>query len=271
MEMTAKVRPAEAPLLTAMAIALAAAVLSLSSMTGAALAQQRGNAQAEQSQALRNRGGFVSTPPPVGRYVAETGESFTLDRSGRLPLLRFDRRDETWVLRATPAPRGDVIYRNDAGDQVLRVTSSGGVTVFSPRSPGGSPASLSGEGQSLSPPTLGPAQVFNLMARRSGMLTQAVGRLVEVNVDTGAESEALTVEAIITTTDAVLRVARSPTARGSLNRLRSVTIVEGPRASVSYNGGNLRVVVAPSQGVAGRPSSARVIRALLPDATTTNR
>ena len=72
------------------------------------------------------------------------GEGFILDRSGRHPLLRFDRRDETWVLRPSAAPRGDVIYRNDAGDQVLRVTPSGGMTVYTPRAPGGSPASFSG-------------------------------------------------------------------------------------------------------------------------------
>ena len=33
--------------------------------------------------------------------------------------------------------------------------------------------------------------------------------------------------ALIVTTDAVLRIARSPTARASLNRLRSITIAEG--------------------------------------------
>lgn len=264
MEMTAKVRSAENPLLTAMAIAIAAALLSVGSLATDAFAQQRGNAQAEQSQALRNRGGLSISPSPVGRYVAESGDAFTLDRSGRYPLLRFDRRDETWVLRPSPAPRGDVIYRNDAGEQVLRITSSGGVTVFTPRAPGGSPASLSGSGQTLSPPNLGPAQVFNLMARRSALLTQAMGRLVEINVDTGAESESLTVEALIVSTDAVLRIARSPTARASLNRLRSITIVEGGRASVAYNGGDLRITVAPTQGVAGRPSSARVVRAFLP-------
>ncbi|MFJ6024970.1 DUF4908 domain-containing protein [Brevundimonas sp. NPDC092305] len=264
MKLTARVRSAGGPLLTATAIAVAAAVLTLLFHVPAAVAQVRGNAQAEQSEALRNRGGLVITPPAVGRYVSESGEGFVLDRSGRYPLLRFDRRDETWVLRPSPAPRGDVIYRNDAGEQVLRTTPSGGLTVFTPRAPGGSPASLNGAGQSLGPPTLGPAQVFNLMARRSALLTQAMGRLVEINVDTGSSSESLTVEALIVTTDAVLRIARSPTARASLDRLRSITIAEGPRSGVVYTNGDLRVVVAPTQGVAGRPSSARIIRAVLP-------
>ena len=91
-----------------MAIAFAAVVLSLSSMLATeAFAQVRGNAQQEQGRSLLNRGdGRITASPPVGRYVSESGDGFILDRSGRYPLLRFDRRDETWVLRPTPAPRG---------------------------------------------------------------------------------------------------------------------------------------------------------------------
>ena len=246
-----------------MAIALATALLSTLPLAAGAQAQSRGNAQAEQSQSLRNRGGLSSPLPPTGRYVADSGEAFILDRSGQRPLLRFDRRDETWVLRPSAAPRGDVIYRNDAGDQLLRVTPGGGMTVYTPRAPGGSPASLSGPGQNLTPPTLGPAQLFQLMARRSAMLSQVMGRLIEINVDTDGEAEGLAVEALILSTDAVFRIARSPTARSSLDRLRSITIIEGQRASVIYSRGDLRIVVAPVQGAAGRPSSARVIRTIL--------
>lgn len=254
-----------------MAMALASATLLLSALDSEAQAQNRGNAQAEQSQSLRNSGGGSGALPPTGRYVAESGEAFVLDRSGQRPLLRFDRRDETWVLRPSAAPRGDVIYRNDAGDQLLRVTPGGGMTVYTSGAPGGSPASLSGPGQSLTPPTLGPAQMFQLMTRRSAMLSQSLGRLIEINVDTDAAAESLTVEALILSTDAALRIARSPTARASLERLRSITIVDGPRASVTYARGDLRIVVAPVQGVAGRPSSARVVQAFLTPAAPARR
>lgn len=246
-----------------MAIALAATALSLLSMPAEAQAQNRGNAQAEQSQTLRDRGVPTRTLPPTGRYVADSGDAFTLDRSGQRPLLRFDRRDETWVLRPTAAPRGDVIYRNDAGDQLLRVTPGGGLTVYTARAPGGSPASLAGPGQSLTPPTLGPFLLFQLMERRSAMISQALGRLVEINLS-GERSEALCVEALIVTTEAVIRIARSPTARQHLSQLRSITIIEGPRTSVTFARGQLIVVVNPDEGMAGRPSSARVIRTILP-------
>lgn len=246
-----------------MAIALAAVALSMAGFVSDSVAQNRGNAQAEQSRSLRDRRPDPPSLPPVGRYVADSGEGFILDRSGRHPLLRFDRRDETWVLRPSAAPRGDVIYRNDAGEQVLRVTPSGGMTVYTPRSPGGSPASFAGSGQSLTPPTLGPVLLFRLMAQRSAMVSQVVGRLVEVNLD-GQQSEALCVDALVVTTEAVIRIARSPTARQYISELRSISIVEGERAGVTYSRGRLVVTVDPGEGMAGRPSSARVIRTILP-------
>jgi hypothetical protein len=137
------------------------------------------------------------------------------------------------------------------------------MTIYTPRAPGGSPASCSGSGPSLTPPTLGPLLLFRLMAQRSALVSQAVGRLVEVNLD-GDQSESLCVEAMVVTTEAVIRIARSPTARQYIADLRSITIVEGGRAGVTYSRGRLTVTVNPNEGLAGRPSSARVIRAILP-------
>ena len=146
---------------------------------------------------------------------------------------------------------------------MLRVTPSGGITVYTSRNPGGSPVSQAGPAVSLEPTSLGPVQMFNLMTRRSGLVSDAMGRLIRINLS-GEESEALCIEALIVTTDAVVRIARSPSARPFLDRLRSITVVEGSRASVSYSQGDLRVVVDPRRGIAGRPSSARVIRAVIP-------
>lgn len=222
-------------------------------------AQQESNAQAQQSRSLRDRF-FSRNLPPVGRYTAENGQTFILDRSGTTSLLRFDRSLETWALRSSAAPRGDVLYRNDAGQLVLRVTPDGGMTLYGPRAPQGSPVSMVGPGESLEPPALGPFQLHSLMLRRSAMLNEALGHLVQVNLS-GDRSEALAVDALMVTTDAVLRMARSVTARSRLSRLRVITIVEGNRANVTYSNGELRVTTDPSRGAAGKPSSARIIEA----------
>jgi hypothetical protein len=246
--------------LTLCAALMGASAASAQVLTG----QERGNAQVEYSRQIRSQS-VTRTTPRIGRYSAATGQGFVLDQSGSQVLLRFDRSNETWVLRPSSAPRGDTIYRNDAGEQVLRVNASGGITLYSSRSPGGSPVSTeSGPVPSLEPQALGPVQLFNLMTRRSGLISDAVGRLVQINVY-GDESEALCVEALIVATDTVIRIARSPSAKPFLERLRVITIIEGNRSAVTYQRGELRVVVDPSRGVAGRPSSARIIRAIIPE------
>jgi hypothetical protein len=256
MSLRVTVRSAFGPLAAAMAVA---AVVAPTLVASSAEAQARSNAQAEQSRSMRERI-FGRSLPPTGRYVSESGEGFIWDRTAATPLMRFDRSVETWALRGSAAPRGDILYRNDAGELILRVTADGGMTLYTRRAPSGSPVSLAGPGERLTPTTLGPVQMFSLMARRSALVSRSLGRLVEINVS-GERSEALSVDALVVTTDTVMRMARSATARGYVSRLRSITITEGARASVTYAGGNLRVVVDPSRGPAGRPSSARIIQA----------
>jgi len=242
-----------------------ACVVAFAAIAGALIstptaAQVRGNAQAEQSRAI---GVLPTRPglPPSGRYVSDGGEAFILDGTGVLPLFRFERRPETWVLRATPAPRGDIIYRNDAGSQILRVTPAGGITLYTTMAPNGAPVSRTGPAEALTLPALGPIRLFTLMNQRGSLVSQALGRLVVINLS-GERSEALMVDALIVSTEAVIRMARSPTFRESIATLRSITLVEGDRSSVSFIRGDLRVVVDPNAGQAGRPSSARIIRAV---------
>jgi hypothetical protein len=257
-------RPALTPLPAAMAFAVAALALTTVGLAPEAAAQARANAQAQpsQSRSLRDRL-FGRNLPPVGRYVSESGESFVLDQSGARPLLRFESRQETWVLRPSSAPRGDTIYRNDAGDQILRITPDGGVTLYTVRAPNGSPASAAGPASPLSPPTLGPVRLFQFMGRQGRIVSQAVGRLVYFDVDTSPASEAVTVETITSVTEAITRMARTEGYRQRLNRLRSIRIAESDRTLVSFSSnGVLTVLIDARQGLAGRPSSARIIQAL---------
>ncbi len=260
-----RVETATGPLSATMAFVASVAptliVLTLLALTVPAVAeaQVRSNAQAEQARSFSRPP--ARTQPETGRYVAETGESFIFDRSGPRPLFRFASRNETWALTARPAPRGDIIYRNDAGDQILRVTPDGGMTLYSVRAPNGSPASMAGPAPALERPLLGPIQLSNLMVQRSFLMSRALGRMISVQLD-GEQDEGLCTDALMVTTDAVLRMAASPALRAQLNGLQTVTIIEGRSSSVTYSGGELRVTVQPNQGLTGRPSSARIIQAV---------
>ena len=256
--MFAETRSNMAPSVT-LALACAAGLM----LAGAppAKAQVEGNAQAEQSRSLRERP-YRAMPEP-GRYVTDSGAAFTLDQSGSRPLVRFGESSEVWVLRPMPAPRGDIVYRNDQGDVVMRSTPSGGLTLYTSRAPSGEPASLEGPGQSLRRPALSPIQLVNYMVRQSDVASRAVGHLVVFQAEEITPgSETLVAEAAFAAVEALSRMARASNFRDQARRVRRINITEGPRNDAVLSGATLTITVDPRQGPAGRPSSARVVRAL---------
>ena len=78
--------------------------------------------------------------PRVGRFISETGSIFILDRSGPAALFRFEHSPEIWALRPTAGPGGDIIYKNDLDQPVVRVSRLGALTVFTTQRPLGAPA-----------------------------------------------------------------------------------------------------------------------------------
>jgi hypothetical protein len=56
-------------------------------------------------------------------------------------------------------------------------------------------------------------------------------------------------------------MARRTDGRRLLSRFHKVKLVEGRRASAQVSRGVLQVTVAPPQGLAGRPSSERIMAA----------
>jgi hypothetical protein len=239
-------------------LTLALALAGAGGLAAPAEAQQAAN-----GSALRDRV-FGRNLPPTGRYVSEQGVSFVLDRtSGRRPLLRFDGRTETWALRPSPAPRGDIIYRTDAGDQVLRITADGGMTLYTVQEPRGTPVSAVGPAEPLRPDPIGPAELSRLLIRQSGLATRALGRTVLMEApDVLPGSEALVADTASVAVDAVARVARAENLRGRATRLRRILIVNGDRPDVRLLAGTLRITIQPTMGAAGRPSSALILQAV---------
>jgi hypothetical protein len=66
--------------------------------------------------------------------------------------------------------------------------------------------------------------------------------------------------------DAIVRMARSPNLRSEANRIRRIEIVDqGRTTQTAFSRGTLRIVIEPRAGVAGRPSSARIVRLVADD------
>ena len=252
-----RVRSAVAPLLIAMAFG---ALASLPAPDAAA--QARGNVQAEQNRSLHDRL-YSRGLPQTGAYVTSSGVEFVLDRSGSRPLIRFGGSQEIWVLHPSSAPRGDVLYRNDAGDLVLRITRSGGLTLYTPSEPAGTPASLAGPASGLRSADLSMNQLAGYLLSQSLIASNAVGHLVELDVRlVSPDAYATLPDVVPVAVQALARMARSSNLREKATQVRIIQIVEGPRAAVAYRGGVLRITIDPDQGAAGRPSSARIVRTL---------
>lgn len=203
--------------------------------------------------------------PPVARYVAGQGVSFTFDRSDDQPeaLLRFDGSGEVWVLQPSPGPGGVTIYRNDVGDPVVRVTRLGGVTLYTPRAPEGVPAALLGEAQDLQPPPIIPLDSFVQRGVQAAYRASlAIQHTINFNTPhqvplawTPQFTDAFNVAA-----DAIVKMSRERRGKAFLAQLARVEFIVGLKPDVSVNGAVITITLVPTKGFAGRPSSDRIIK-----------
>lgn len=200
----------------------------------------------------------------VGRFSSQGGPAFVLDQSGARPMLRYEGSNEIWVLRPSAGVRGDIYYRNDVGEVVLRVTRLGGLTLYTASSPGGVPCALEGAAQPLRLRQHDVRSLFRHMlleAARGGMAARRQG--LEISADDVDESSAAIVgDTATVTVDAIVRLAARENGRERLTNLETIVIDFGTAPAVRREGTRLIVTVAPRLGPAGRPSSARVMRAL---------
>ncbi len=252
MKLLGSVRAKKSPRVTAMAVAAIAVI-------GVGVAAPVVVPTESQAQSRR-------TVPPTARYVSSSGQGFILDTSGSRPLMRLERSTEIWVLRPTPAPRGDIIYRNDNGDQVLRVTPDGAITLYTTTAPQGSPASRVGEAPGLASAAMTGAQLVDYFMRQSYRASQAMGRLIVIDVDIQPGSEQVAADTVSAASDAIVRMARSSNLRAQVERVRRVVVSDQGRPGVSLVQGTLRIVIDADAGIAGRPSSARIVRVVGGDA-----
>lgn len=210
---------------------------------------------------LRNRAADAAGPV-LARYVSEQGRAFVLDRSQGRAMLKFEDNPEVWALTPSPAPRGDVIYKNDLGEPMLRATRLGGFTLFSEARPNGEAVSMVGAGGALRLPFVGPQALGERLLQASYRAGRAARHSILFQAEATPASSALIGDAAVITTLAILRIAQRKDADSQLASVTKVLFEEGRKVSAACTGGVLRIVIVPSQGVAGRPSSFMVERAL---------
>jgi hypothetical protein len=233
-----------------------------------AVALSAGPAQAGGPESLRDSL-FGSRPsadgrqlpvPPISRFVSEDGDTFVLDLSQGLPLLKYDNSPEVWTLRPQPGPRGDTIYKNDLGEPVLRATRLGGVTIFTEDHPAGEAAALAGISAPLRLAPLGPQELADRLLHASARASRAARRLIPFEAEATPSSSALIADAAMVTSEAVVRMAKRADFHKLLDKILKVRLMAGRKPQTQLDQGVLEVTVAPPLGLAGRPSSVRIIQ-----------
>jgi hypothetical protein len=216
------------------------------------------------ANAVRGDGARSSATPIVARYIIDEGGGFVLDRREKKPLLKFDDSSEIWVLQPMAAPRGDTIYKNDAGEQMLRATKLGGMTVFTQRRLTGSAAAMAGVAQPLHLSPLGAVGLYQRFFQASVRASRSAQHLIGFETADDAESStvALFADSAAVAVEAVVSIASRPDGKPLLARIGKVVFLTGAKPQAALQNGVLLITVAPSQGIAGRPSSRRIQRAV---------
>jgi hypothetical protein len=202
---------------------------------------------------------------PAGptRYAIDTGGAFTLDHADHGALLKFDDSPEIWVLTRARGPRGDIIFTNDLGQPLLRMTKLGGVTVFTRRHPEGSAAAAEGSSAPLRPFPVSAIQLPQRLFVATVRTSRAAGRLIPVTTDVlQAASSSIIADASLIASEAVTEFCVTPGGRGILSRVSRINIAAGRRVATAYASGLVSITVVPKDGLSGRPSSAMVMLAL---------
>jgi hypothetical protein len=210
---------------------------------------------------FKHHGSEPSTPP-LACYVSEDGRLFTLDRTQPVPMMKFEDSPEVFALQASMAPRGDVIYRNDLGEPVLRATRLGGFTLFTDERPTGEAVSLAGACAPLRLVPLSPQALGDRMLQASFRAGRAARHTIVFQAEATPASSALIGDAAVVVTLAIVHTAQRRDGDELLTKVRKVLFEEGKKASATLSAGVLRVVISPGQGLAGRPSSDRIERVL---------
>ena len=247
---------------------------------GAALGAQAQEVQAQEAQAPEERSlkdAFARNQVAAETALYETADGgyvFVLDRTREPPLLQFRNSFEVFVMSRVPASRGDEILRTDAGDDLLRITPLGAVTLYPREHPMGLPAARLGSAAPL-PEAL---PDVDLLAALEHLRTAADGADIDAPraasqaatlAAFGATAEPdpargdLLADAARVTAEALREIKESQNGSARVASLTRVQFVYGENPDAQFAGGVLTVQVVSGAGYAGRPSSLRIEDSLL--------
>jgi hypothetical protein len=173
--------------------------------------------------------------------------------------------EEVFLATGARGPRGDIIYKGETGEVLLRIMSYGGATVFWPGRANGEAAAKSyGDDANLRLPPATRADALRRADLASARLSALTGARMAFELGAaapieGAGDDAVLADAIMRVVAGMAEVARDQTGAGVVaERINQVTFKAGGPPHLSLDGKVLKVIYDPALDAAGRPSSRAV-------------
>ena len=199
----------------------------------------------------------------VSRFErTDGGGGFVLDRSGSSIMFLDDDGDEVLVLEPRRLPGGGNSLVTDWGEEILRISVVGGVTLYVEDAPWGVIADSWEPARPLRPDRLGIEEVIALAEETAVTLREWLGRPVQVDYGaTPRDGLGVVAEALELIATGISDAKSEDDA--ALNGLQRVRIVSSGGPDATFDGETLEIRIDPLAGHAGRPSSGLIRQALL--------
>ncbi|HVY87339.1 MAG TPA: DUF4908 domain-containing protein [Hyphomonadaceae bacterium] len=249
---------------TAATAALAATALGFAATAAAqqppAQAPATTFAQGKAAAASRAQTPAQSNARGGTRYTdVASDKNFILENRGDDVLLQIEGDPEVRTLVPVPAQRGDVFFKDDRGQIVLRVTEQGNVVSYLANKTG-APADLVGYVAPLSAPAM-TSSLNELRVHAAQRLTKLAGHEVTIfGTSEFSRNEAWAADAL---NNVIAGVERANGLAGkAATKLTTVRLVPAPAPSVAFKDGELVLGVNPNEEFGGRVSSEAITNAL---------
>lgn len=200
----------------------------------------------------------------TGTFNAGEGIDFSLEPYGDKYILRFAGEPEAFVLSEERVILGGRELKYDTGATALRVSVWGSMTLYTEATPGGLPATRTGDYTPPPYPSVSPSDLAAALHDEASHM--AYEYHVALRFAAPVENEASRAEAFNALPAIAGGIARVVSAPGGhetfARRIDAVKMVEGDRPACALSGRTLLVNIVPSQGLAGHPSSRAIAVAL---------
>ena len=218
-----------------------------------------------QSDAMRARlSAEKMSDVEAGLYSAGDSLNFTLAPYADRYLLRFSDGPEAYVLTVERVLLGGRILRYDTGAVALRVSVWGGLTLYTSATPGGLPATKTGEEIAPPAPPVSHNDLTAAMVDEGNHLAYTskvrLRFLVETAILNGSDdNRRLAFDAMVSAEAGIERLLAAPGGREAFtSRFNTIRLVQGDKPGLAAAGKTLVISYAPDAGVAGHASSREV-------------